>query len=1348
MSKSFGLLRTNVGLTTNIKIMVDSKYSLSLDSIESKEELSDSKYKKVPFIKDNYYDELVTYFFGNLPAETSFYIKYDNDIDTMSNNYANQYDELYQYGARNIINNKNYDEEFEYFAPLYISPENLPKKFIIFRVDGSGIEKIDKLNIRNQIFTKFKTVKMFDLSKSTNFGEWLDINFKNNEFFPLTPLELSFENLDFTKWNGIDYETGGYTSKSNFLNTYYEEEKEIFEFEKFIFDGYKNHKVVFPNILNLSFLFDDTPASTYQLRKWSINRYYGFYLEDIIRVKTISPYITPFLKSDVVIQSGNFLYSNSGDPFMEGFLDNKVYYVEYLGEYYKVERVIVSGKTKLLSSRSGGVVKQDFKQEQLTKYKIISDLDLSEKESLINKNTGLIDENKKLINYDITNFQIEDWESADVWIIEIDDVYHNLIKDTDGSIKIFTDYSFDFNENDYTYFINQPDPSYTKKVNFIVDRNNQPKKFNIYKLKFSDIKDFDDRIVDTEYSKYEYEKKYDLTDTDETKMYLINLLSNSNPKDYDDFYFKEEVVNIPVSSEYTANYETFKIDNGDLSHIWRKNPVYCRWAYQNSLCSNDYPYVLNNSLVFEDYNRTVNPFDQDPKRIERNLDYFYTINSSTHSYLHHTLHVEDFNSDKSLNQNYEFELDKYLNLGTYSSGSSSATYSFDYFTYFFERKSFFDSGEISKNVKKYSLFNKGDSSIPNITLFRGIKFIAYDIDGGSIKKDEGGKVDTFNLKTSNTFDGYKFSIILTDNELSVSDNGGITSSVNTMNWTVFDDWKMDKTYQLGDLVVMDDIIYRSTIVDNIIFRPNKEYSNMKRVKSAPYNQTSWTPYNLTASNTGIFWSPTQVYPGDAVDYSTPSVTPNGIVYNSGDYYKYSSGTDDFWNPVTSDGPGYTYSRTVLFNGQYFISMTSSNHHRPDYKTPFINLNTYVYYWTATQSSSPKWEPILLWNPSTYYPTNGGATYVVHEDIVYKTTPSGNIPYGSETGKEPGTSTDWERVYSLTPDTNIIYDTTNNPILEINDSYYLLNSNTSGSTLECGINIYINKKWKNILININISDNTTIGLSNKDRDFLYTELNKKLTAFNFIKCVNDISNRYEFTDYLNYIIIDEDGNINKYNYKDLENLPYFITCETPDEVFMKHTSLNINPVSLPKNIKPTKVLKSINTNLYNLNYYNQIPPASEIVSNKETPKVEKIYHGGKSITEDIIYRYSGFYMPLFYDIELFSKNFFTSSVGNYIFDESLTEFGIVKEKKIRKVNKLGSLLKLRNERDQISIYPMLDEFGYTVVDFFIFKSSWDIEYHYTTEVNESVIPIISLPLIGNSLNKTIGQRDINKNLTSE
>ena len=54
--KSFAILRTNVGLTTNIKIMVDSSYNLSLSSIESNDELANTKFKKVSFIKNNYYE--------------------------------------------------------------------------------------------------------------------------------------------------------------------------------------------------------------------------------------------------------------------------------------------------------------------------------------------------------------------------------------------------------------------------------------------------------------------------------------------------------------------------------------------------------------------------------------------------------------------------------------------------------------------------------------------------------------------------------------------------------------------------------------------------------------------------------------------------------------------------------------------------------------------------------------------------------------------------------------------------------------------------------------------------------------------------------------------------------------------------------------------------------------------------------------------------------------------------------------------------------------------------------------------------------------------------------------------
>ena len=153
---SFGILRTNVGLTTNIKIMVDSMYNLSLDSIESNERLAIDKFKNVSFIKTNYYDELIPYFYKDLPSETAFQIKYENDNDTMSDDFKNQYDELYQYGARNIVDNKNYSEEFEYFAPLYIFKDSVPKYFIVFRIDGPGLIELNPSNFREEFLKNFQ----------------------------------------------------------------------------------------------------------------------------------------------------------------------------------------------------------------------------------------------------------------------------------------------------------------------------------------------------------------------------------------------------------------------------------------------------------------------------------------------------------------------------------------------------------------------------------------------------------------------------------------------------------------------------------------------------------------------------------------------------------------------------------------------------------------------------------------------------------------------------------------------------------------------------------------------------------------------------------------------------------------------------------------------------------------------------------------------------------------------------------------------------------------------------------------------------------------------------------------
>lgn len=1549
--KSFAILRTNVGLTTNVKIMVDSEYKLSLESIDTNQTLSQDRYKKMVFSNHNFYDELLPHFFKQTPAEISFDIKYDGDVETMTNDFQHQYDEIYQYGARNITNNKNYIEEYEYFAPLYIKRNNLPKSFIIFRVDGIGLESLDKNIFKSNILKKLKTVKVFDLTKNSPFGEWLERNFTNNSYFPETPLDIDFRNLEFCKWNGIDYNSGGYTTKSLFIDDVLDEEKEIFELEKFIFSNYKNSKVVFPNILNFSFLFDDTPSTPDVYRKWSINRYFGFYIDEMKLVTNISLYKTEQLMDDIVITSGNFISSSKEDPFINGYKYNKPMYVEYLGNYYKVEIVKKSIGVSLQQINKEGYITEEYIENFSNRYKIISDLDLTGKQNQLNKNIGYVNSEKKLVNFDGSFLQIDNFSDADVWLIEIDGVYHNLIQDG-NSIRIVTDYSFNFNENSYDYKVGGT----TRTVNIGTEFNSDPKKMSIYKLNFTDIKDFDDRIVDTEYSKYEYEKLDELTLTDESKMYFENLNSTSNPKDLDDFIYKNEVVNIPVSSEYTANFETFKIEGGELTDLWRKNPVHCRWSYQNSLSANDWPYLLNNSQIFEDYNRTTNIFEPFPKRIERNLDYFYTINSSTSSYLHHTLHVEKIKSG-NIDTTYRFDIDKYLGIATYSVGTSSKFYDFDYFTSFFETKQYFLNSKIVKNVKKYSEFNIGDSSIPNMTLFRGIEFRLQDVDAISI--DENGDIDTINLKNSNTFEDYKFSILLSDNNKPFSETtcfnlsivsqeinsveftgttltwnstlsrhttqdiqiynylgwyfkvggqlsgnyiskvelagtnlivtiSGLTSNIsnftlsklenrlfvgpeyidrlgpgskiqlqsscntgtfsvykdaitdwninnnisligdqtnspiyfkfevrsglfqklkavistipyngklyyklvednniklyclwsstqqrweiyqnfdginattihaftidnlsypldsswslvtttylsidsyygpivfptgcsgswchywesynNEMNWTIIDDWRMDKKYDKDTIIVFDDILYKSN--DEIKSEEPVVNIGQKSVKSAPYNLPEWDYFNPIDNS--IFWSPIATYNlGD-------------FVYNNGEYYYcVNSFGSDFWNAeIANSIGGYSNGDVVLFKGKYYISQTSSNNFTPDYSNPWFekisNSGTPEFvsrsYWSETQPNNPKWEPIEIWNPSKIY---NQSSLIVHEDVIYSSDP---IESFIPSNQEPGISQLWIKRYSFKPDTNVIYNTYNNSIIEMNNKYYLINSNTTDSTLENGIIIYINKKWKNIFINININDNTLPNINNSDRDEIYTNLYKKLTAYNFIRCVNDLSNKYDFTDYVKYVVIEKDGSINSYSHeKDLVKLPYYLTAEAPDLFQVKVKSLTVEPLPTPPDIKISKTLKDGKFNsISELNWFNNVPIAYNITENKFEPKVFENYHGNKNILKDELYRFSGYYMPLFYDIQIFEKEFEFKEVGNYKFDTSLTDFGMIKERKFRKVNRKGSLLKLRDRKDFKSIYPMIDEFGYSYEDFFIFRSTWDLQYHNETVIND-------------------------------
>ena len=103
------------------------------------------------------------------------------------------------------------------------------------------------------------------------------------------------------------------------------------------------------------------------------------------------------------------------------------------------------------------------------------------------------------------------------------------------------------------------------------------------------------------------------------------------------------------------------------------------------------------------------------------------------------------------------------------------------------------------------------------------------------------------------------------------------------------------------------------------------------------------------------------------------------------------------------------------------------------------------------------------------------------------------------------------------------------------------------------------------------------------------------------------------------------------------------------------------------------------------------------------------------------------------------SFYNPLYGNYKFDTDLTDFAIVRERKMRKVNRLGSVLKLSEVKDTNSIYPMIDEFGYSFKDFFIFKSTWDLNYHV-----ETILPVNPSKYQNNYKNYDISE-SINTNI---
>lgn len=294
-SASFMLAYTNPKLTGNVKLVVDSNYKLYLDTFKSTKLLCNNNYRHQPISYEGNYAHDVYTIFNTLPKGEMYKVNSDAyDPHKVYTNYDDQYWTMYQYGAE-TNDDFLYSENMKILAPLYIK-KSLPDFFAIFRVDeyyneesySSSLNDYDKFE---QLLKDGKIIKLFDLRKFTSIGQYLN-NWAEQISDISSPIFLQFQEQDRDEsnvktkykngtniWTGISLDKGIVVNKSEttyFSNKILSENQYIQDdFNMFLIDGFQRNNILYPNIINLEFMFNDEEAETY-----SMHKYFGLYLKE------------------------------------------------------------------------------------------------------------------------------------------------------------------------------------------------------------------------------------------------------------------------------------------------------------------------------------------------------------------------------------------------------------------------------------------------------------------------------------------------------------------------------------------------------------------------------------------------------------------------------------------------------------------------------------------------------------------------------------------------------------------------------------------------------------------------------------------------------------------------------------------------------------------------------------------------------------------------------------------------------------------------------------------------------------------------------------------------------------
>lgn len=278
---SFQLLRTNPKLTTNVKLLYDGK-NLYMDSYSVNPLLSSNSYKNNKLLKNGLYnDDIKRFLIGTSTSAYDVGQNMENII--VGDSFDNQFENIYWSGCESI-KSSIYHQEMGFVAPLYLRKKR-PNYFVIFKVNTpsntnlvpSDEKKQDiTFDLKNDILSKSSIIKSFDLRPGTVLGDYIERYVSQNDFKYDKSLYVNFGSKEIYYY-GIDKSTGVLCQKVNDISeSLLGNDITISRADDWITSGYERNNMIFPYIINLEFLFDDTETDEYKF-----SRYFGMYCNDI-----------------------------------------------------------------------------------------------------------------------------------------------------------------------------------------------------------------------------------------------------------------------------------------------------------------------------------------------------------------------------------------------------------------------------------------------------------------------------------------------------------------------------------------------------------------------------------------------------------------------------------------------------------------------------------------------------------------------------------------------------------------------------------------------------------------------------------------------------------------------------------------------------------------------------------------------------------------------------------------------------------------------------------------------------------------------------------------------------------